>query len=144
MEAGVVIDRAGLPLYWHMPEGRTWGSLPDSALLWDVLWTRRHEVAGFAHSHPGQGAPAASHEDVTTFAAIEAALGRRLDWWITSEDELWVVRLAEHAGRESGYRASRVDSPPGWLAPLRAASRPKGAWFLNAKENGYGRSSDWT
>jgi hypothetical protein len=69
MEAGVVVDRAGLPLHWHIPEGRTAGALPDSALLWDVLWTRRHELAGFAHSHPGRGAPAPSTADLSTFAA---------------------------------------------------------------------------
>jgi hypothetical protein len=119
MEAGVVVDRAGLPLHWHLPEGRTAGSLPDSALLWDVLWTRRHEIAGFAHSHPGRGAPAPSIVDLTTFAAVEAALGRRLDWWITSEDELVVVRFVD---LEGGYRSARLGASPAWLAPLRAAS----------------------
>jgi hypothetical protein len=121
MEAGVVLDRVGRPLYWHLPEGRTWGSLPDCHLLWDILWRSRHGISGFAHSHPGRGLPAPSSEDLTTFAAIEAALGARLDWWITSETHLVLARWVgpgEHA-----YRTCTMTEEPAWAAPLRAVSR---------------------
>jgi hypothetical protein len=60
--------------------------LPDSRDLWDVIQENKDRVMGFAHSHPGSGIPAPSFEDVSTFAAIEAALGKRLVWWITSSD----------------------------------------------------------
>jgi 3' exoribonuclease, RNase T-like/Prokaryotic homologs of the JAB domain len=83
IEAGVVIDRDGRVLHWHLPPGRTCASIPDTRELWDVFWEHRHELLGFMHSHPGGGSPPApSHEDLTTFAAVEAGLGRRLDWWI--------------------------------------------------------------
>jgi hypothetical protein len=120
VEAGVVLDTEGLPLYWHLPEDRTSGSLPDSRALWDVLWEHRNRISGFAHSHPGRAAPGPSREDVTTFAAIEAALGRRLDWWISSEDALVRVRWAGpgvHA-----YRTSIIAEEPGWVGVLRAVS----------------------
>jgi len=91
MEAGVVIDEMGLPIYWHIPDDRSIAYLPDSRRLWDVIWGNREIVAGFAHSHPGSGEPGPSYEDLTTFAAIEAALGKRLTWWITSSDTLVTV-----------------------------------------------------
>ena len=43
IEAGVVIDRAMNPIFWHLPEGRTAGSIPDTRVLWDVLWERLAE-----------------------------------------------------------------------------------------------------
>jgi hypothetical protein len=121
MEAGVVLDRMGRPLYWHLPDGRTWASLPDCRLLWDILWRSRQHISGFAHSHPGRGEPAPSSEDVTTFAAIEAALGLRLDWWIASETHLVLARWigpGEHA-----YRTWPMTEEPAWAVPLRAVSR---------------------
>jgi hypothetical protein len=121
MEAGVVLNRVGRPLFWHLPEGRTWGSLPDCHLLWDVLWRNRQEISGFAHSHPGRGLPAPSTEDVTTFAAVEAALGARLDWWITSETHLVLARWV--GPREHAYRTCTMTEEPTWAAPLRAVSR---------------------
>lgn len=74
IEVGVVIGLDFRPRYWHLPPGRTAGSIPDTRSLWDVLWEQRADVAGFAHSHPGSGVPGPSHTDVTTFAAIEAGL----------------------------------------------------------------------
>lgn len=86
IEAGVLVDLACEPIYWHLPLDRSGGALPDSRPLWDVIWENRERLLGFAHSHPGSGIPGPSHEDVTTFAAVEAALGKRLVWWITSAD----------------------------------------------------------
>jgi hypothetical protein len=92
MEAGVVLDLEGRPLHWHVPPERSGGSLPDSVALWTVFWENRKNISGFAHSHPGSGLPGPSYTDVTTFAAIEAALGRRLDWFIISSDSFALFR----------------------------------------------------
>lgn len=92
MEAGVVLGLDGQPIHWHVPPERSGGSLPDSRDLWDIFWENRKQVSGFAHSHPGAGLPGPSHTDVTTFAAIEAALGRRLDWFIISYDSFALFR----------------------------------------------------
>ncbi len=139
MEVGVIVDRGGQALYWHLPPGRSQAGLPDSRALWDVLWERRAELGGFAHSHPGRGEPFPSALDRSTFSAIEAALGRRLDWWITSEDTLVLFRfderLATYTAVASGPVIGGVNPPagaiasryafegePGWLSALRRRS----------------------
>jgi len=120
-EAGVVIDLQGQPVFWHAPEDRDTGAIPDSRTLWDVLWENRKTIAGFAHSHPGGGVPGPSHTDVTTFAAIEAGLGKRLDWWITSEDAMVVARWVG-PGRLT-YAPMILPKPePPWAAHLRDIS----------------------
>jgi hypothetical protein len=91
MEVGVVVGLDGTALHWHLPLDRHFGALPDSRGLWDVLWAHRDQLLGVAHSHPGVGWPAPSWTDVTTFAAIEGALGKRLTWWITSANRLIAV-----------------------------------------------------
>lgn len=123
IEAGVVVDKSGQPMHWHLPEGRTAGSLPDSRSLWDVLWNafRQDRLLGFAHSHPGSGVPGPSYSDVTTFAAVEAALGKRLDWWITSSDH--VVLLRWSGPDKISYRATIVTEAPSWAAELRRLSQ---------------------
>lgn len=121
MEAGVAIDHEGQAFYWHLPLERTAGSLPDSRdLWWDCFWGQRAKLAGFAHSHPGSGTPGPSYEDVTTFAAVEAALGRRLDWWITSSDTMIVVRWV--GPQKLDYAGRIVTSEPEWVQALRLAS----------------------
>jgi hypothetical protein len=117
MEAAVVIDEAGEPIHWHVPPGRTAGSLPDSRQLWDVLWTNRERLRGVAHSHPGGGKPGPSWEDITTFSAVELALGRRLDWWITSADAVVVVRWV--GPDKYAYGAELLATEPSWVARLR-------------------------
>lgn len=94
MESAVVVNLEGQAIYWHLPEGRSVAYLPDSRNLWDVIWENRDNLKGIAHSHPGGGTPGPSHEDVTTFAAVEAALGKRLTWWIMSRDQLVVIEWA--------------------------------------------------
>jgi hypothetical protein len=123
IEAGAVINKQGHPLFWHLPEGRTAGSLPDSRTLWQVLWDafKLDTLLGFAHSHPGSGVPGPSYSDVTTFAAVEAALGKRLDWWITSEDH--VVLLRWGGPEKISYRATIVTEAPSWVAELRCLSK---------------------
>lgn len=117
-EAGAVIGRNGEVLHWHLPGDRTAGSLPDSRNLWDVFWEHRDNVLGFAHSHPGSGTPSHSHTDVTTFDAIEKALGRRLQWWITSEDR--IVICCEGVDRWQSTDVTGAKFP--WLEELRAHS----------------------
>jgi hypothetical protein len=136
-EAGVVIDKNGRAIHWHVPAQRTTGALPDSRLLWEVLWSNRETVAGFAHIHPGSGIPGPSYTDVTTFDAIESALGRRLDWWIASADAIVLVRwvgperLAYNVGRSPQGPAARINGgpvllpEPEWTAELRRLSNPK-------------------
>jgi len=93
LETALVFDLNGKTIYWHEPEGRTAGSLPDSDALWDFLWENRHRLGGVAHTHPWIGAARPSHTDITTFAAIEKALGKHLLWpVVTFNDILCVVR----------------------------------------------------
>ena len=119
IEAGVVLDINGGPIYWHLPAGRTGGSIPDSQVLWEVLWDNKEILGGFAHSHPGGGRPYPSREDVTTFSAVERALGARLKWWITSSDMLIVCRWNE---AEKSYEISTLPNEPTWANDLRKIS----------------------
>ena len=122
IEVGVVIDTSGNPVFWHLPRGRTSVSLPDSRTLWEVLWAQHtaDTLLGFAHSHPGSGVPGPSYTDVTTFAAVEAALGRRITWWITSSDH--VVAVEWSGPDKHSYQATLIPEPPAWVVLLREAS----------------------
>lgn len=122
IEVGVVIDTSGSPVFWHLPLGRTSGSLPDSRTLWDALWStfQTDTLQGFAHSHPGSGVPGPSYTDVTTFAAVEAALGCRITWWITSSDH--VVAVTWVGPERLNYHATIVQEAPSWVADLRSLS----------------------
>lgn len=123
-EVGVVVDRDGAALHWHLPPDRQTAALPDSRDLWDVLWHHREQLLGFAHSHPGRGRPSPSWTDLTTFAAIEAALGRRLGWWITSADR--VVAVVWEGPDIHDYTVlDREDAAFGWLPELRDRSDPR-------------------
>lgn len=122
IEAGVVLDLKGEPLHWHLPPGRSVGGLPDSRRLWDVIWENRDNISGIAHSHPGKGKPGPSYEDVTTFSAIEAALGRRLDWWIVSAGDCNTTLLrwvgpGKYTYQEPGDVLIRM-GPGKWIGKL--------------------------
>lgn len=121
MEAGAVLAKDGTVVHWHLPADRSSGALPDSRPLWDVLWESRDRLAGFAHSHPGKGLPGPSETDLSTFEAVEAGLGIRLSWWITSETDLILVRWSAIAGRYDATRVRR-DEEPGWVPELRRHS----------------------
>lgn len=101
-EVGVLVDVNGEPIHWHLPPGSSVVSLPDSRDLWDVIWENRGNVLGFAHSHPGSGSTGPSQTDVTTFRAVEKALGRRLVWWITSSTHLVVCQWRRRSRTEPG------------------------------------------
>lgn len=109
MEVAVVVDKQGKPIHWHLPPGRSAGFIPDTRDLWDVLWEHRGNLAGIAHSHPGSGMPGPSMTDLTTFAACEAGLGARLNWWITSSDQL--VELAWRGPERLDYVQRGVQDP---------------------------------
>lgn len=120
MEAGVLLDERGDALYWHIPNNRSGGALPDSVDLWSVIWENREIISGFAHSHPGFGRTGPSYTDITTFAAIEAGLGKRLDWWITSGDGMVLVRW-NGPGTLDYFRLD-VTMEPDWVHELRRVS----------------------
>jgi hypothetical protein len=134
VEAGVLIDLDCEPLYWHLPQGRAAGSLPDSRELWEVIWGRREDVLGFAHSHPGYGEPSPSQEDLTTFAAIESALGKRLVWWVTSEDSFseWCWTGPDRLD----YRKGPAMYEPPWIHELRQLSNYDRPWATQEIANG--------
>ena len=88
IEVALVFDTAGKTLYRHLPPGRSGGWIPDSRALWEVLWENRHRLGGVAHTHPWRGSASPSNTDITTFAAVEAALGKRLQWLIVTFSEV--------------------------------------------------------
>lgn len=121
-EAGILIGGNHRPIYWHVPDARTSVSIPDDRALWNAIWENRHELTGFAHTHPGSGPPTPSLEDITTFAAIEAALGRRLGWWIATQDKLIIcewVGPGEHKYENQSVEESEFLR---WLPELRIRS----------------------
>lgn len=120
IETGLVIDWRGDALHWHAPADRTSVALPDSHDLWEFLIENVAIVSGFAHTHPGSGVPGPSHTDLTTFAAVEAGLGTRLDWWILSSDSMILVRW-EGPGRLD-YRDVEVSQVPHWADEIRRRS----------------------
>lgn len=127
IEAGVVIDLKDDPIHWHLPPGRTSGFLPDHRPLWDVLWDNRARLAGVAHSHPWNGIPHPSGTDVSTFSAIELALGsrkegaRKLQWWIVTFDHVAVFEWVE--GTETyNYKGRLLTVDPPWVGELRRLS----------------------
>lgn len=101
MEAGLVFDKHGGLIHWHLPPDRSMGALPDSRGLWEILWDNRDILGGVAHTHPWHGRPGPSGTDVTTFAAVEKGLGLRLVWPIVTFSE---VGYFVHVGpREHDY-----------------------------------------
>jgi len=84
IEAAMVFDLQGYPLYWRGPDGCGFDTIEDSRTLWEVLWENRCRLGGVAHTHPWKGKTSPSHTDVTTFAAVEAGIGRRLLWPIVT------------------------------------------------------------
>lgn len=84
IETALVFDQEGKTLHWHLPPGRSGGYIPDTQSLWDVIWENRDRLGGVAHTHPWDGEAWPSRTDVTTFSAVEMALGKRLQWPIVT------------------------------------------------------------
>ena len=119
-EAAVVlvdVDGIPTPAYWHLPHGRTAVEIPDDVALWDVLWQNRARLIGVAHTHPGSGTPVPSGTDLTTFAAIERALGRPLTWWVVNATEAGIVT----AFNQRSFTFTVVPTQP-WMDELRRRS----------------------
>lgn len=122
-EAGVILDLAGNPIYWHLPNDRSGGALPDSQELWKVFWENRDNISGFAHSHPGFGPTGPSLTDLTTFSAIRQGLGKKLDWWIVNGNNMILVRWT--GPDKLDYTQLDVCMNPLWAEELRQHSNYK-------------------
>jgi len=130
METAMVFDEDGRPIFWHEPPGRSGGYLPDSRSLWDVLWENRARLGGVAHTHPWDGQAYPSGTDVTTFAAVEAGLGKKLLWPVVTFTEVrYYVRnplTSQYVETDTAFmRTSYLD----WIAQmdeLRRRSRNGG------------------
>ena len=129
-EAGVLLGIDNSVLHWHIPNERSGGALPDDRNFWDIIWENRKVVTGFAHTHPGSGVPGPSYTDVTTFKAIESALGKHLNWFIISSDAQ-VLCLYENDDRPFGGKlitiklnVERIRAPEfnEWIRKLRELS----------------------
>lgn len=122
IEVALVVDLEGKTLRWHLPPGRSGGYVPDSHDLWEFIWNNRDRIGGVAHTHPWNGTAGPSQTDVTTFAAIEEALGKRL---------VWPVVTFTDAGYFAWVGPNKLDyqrlSPPPWrvvdVDELRQKSR---------------------
>lgn len=88
IEVAMVFDDKGKVIHWHLPPGRSGGSIPDTRSLWDVLWENRDRLGGVAHTHPWKGEPWPSSTDVTTFRACEQGLGKLLLWPVVTFDDI--------------------------------------------------------
>lgn len=123
LEAGVLVNQMGAPIYWHAPPHRSSVYIPDSVELWDVVWENRSDILGFAHSHPGNGSPWPSSEDLSTFHAWEQSLGRTLRWWITTSD--CVMEFRRDSWMRGNFRCEyALDMHTyKWLGSLRSLSR---------------------
>mgnify|MGYP001817973532 CR=1 FL=1 len=102
IEAAFVFDIDGNVIAWHLPPGRSGGSIPDSRDLWSVMWENREILGGVAHTHPWRGTPWPSGIDVTTFSACERGLGRRLVWPIITFDRILCFRWRKTKRDEPG------------------------------------------
>lgn len=88
-------------------------ALPDSRARWEAIWRHRDRLAGVAHTHPS-GALAFSSEDESTMKAIDAALGRRLNYMVVTAEGM-LDRLPDGSD-------TVIQDEPWWAALLRAAS----------------------
>jgi hypothetical protein len=84
-------------------------ALPDSRARWEAIWKHRDELEELSHSHP-LGPLAFSHEDETTMAALDGALGKTLCFSVVAPNGM--IR------RDHGV----VEEEPWWAELLRLAS----------------------
>jgi Prokaryotic homologs of the JAB domain len=110
-EGCILVGRNGTVL-WRDNSG-TPAALPDSRARWEAIWRHRAELAEIAHSHP-RGPLAFSAEDLTTMAAIDAALGRPLCYSVVTGEKV-LRRTAEGA-------TLVLDPEPAWASALRLMS----------------------
>lgn len=109
-EVCFLVSHAGEVLWSDASESPL--ALPDSRARWEAIWGHREVLAEIAHSHPA-GPDAFSGEDVTTMAALDVALGRRLRFSLVTPGGYFL--------RGDGDAALPAVAPP-WAARLRAES----------------------
>ena len=85
-------------------------ALPDSRARWEAIWRHRDRLAEIAHTHPG-GLLAFSGTDVTTMAAIDAALGRPLRYTIVTPTAI--------LSRDPDGTPHHPETEPPWVKDLR-------------------------
>jgi hypothetical protein len=90
-------------------------ALPDSRDRWEAIWELRHDLYEIAHSHP-VGPSAFSAEDLSTMAALDAALGRKLRYSVVAPRTMIV-----HADDET----FELNPEPWWAGLMRLASAMK-------------------
>lgn len=110
VEVFFLVGKGGAILFCDV--GVSAGSLPDSRARWEAIWRHKDELEELSHSHP-VGPLGFSHEDETTMAALESALGKPL--------RFSVVAPGGMIARQNGEDA-RVQVEPWWAALLRRAS----------------------
>jgi len=123
-ETIVVFDTDGKAIYWHEPDDRSAGYVPDSDDLWDFLWANKDRLGGYAHTHPWSGRAAPSSTDLTTFAAIEMGMGKHLLWPIvTFSGMICVVRNPSYEdGGAMWTNAGPLTIEFDWVDELRRKS----------------------
>ena len=113
MEAGFLYANGNV-VFWHLPLGATAVFLPDSPNLWEALWKYRFaEDLAFVHSHP-PGATWFSSTDLDTIKAIEAGLGRSLDWYVLCGHVTGDLELIPLLQTEPFSKPLSLDSPCIW------------------------------
>lgn len=119
-EAALVFDKEGKTMVWHIPEGSSAGSIPDSRSLWEFLMENKDRIGGVAHTHPWEGAAWPSSTDVTTFSAIERGLGKRFVWPVVTFSE---IKSFVWVGPDLYDYGLREETPPIDANGLRERSR---------------------
>lgn len=104
-ETALVFDKEGRTIYWHTPDNRTGGYIPDSRALWLVMWDNRDRLGGVAHTHPWDGEAGYSGIDASTWASCEEALGCRLVWSVVTFTDIQYFAW-------NGSRYERLSAPP--------------------------------
>ena len=109
-EVCFLIGRGGAVLWADASDSPV--ALPDSRSRWEAIWDLRDELEEIAHSHP-HGPSAFSHEDITTMAAIDDALGKVMRYSVVAPR----VMIARVDGK-----TIEIDPEPWWTGVLRLAS----------------------
>lgn len=93
-------------------------ALPDSRARWDAIWSRRARIVEIVHTHPLGGAKF-SLEDETTMAALDTALGRRLQYAVVTPTNM----LRRIPGEDPEQPDEHiVEAEPWWTTLIRSAS----------------------
>lgn len=101
----MMFDQEGKALFWLGPNGCHAGAVEDSHVLWQRIWDAREVIGGVAHTHPWGGYPHPSDTDVTTWRALELALGKRLVWPIITMDQMTCYKWFPAENSDCYYRA---------------------------------------